>query len=253
MTGCCDSNNKWLASFRRCTTTQLRLFCFPYAGGGAHVYRTWATRMPPSVELCAINLPGRGTRLTEQPYNDAELLVVELARKLGPYLDKPYAFFGHSMGAMVCFELARQLRSEGRPLPVHLFVSGCHAPQLPDPHPVLHLSEPEFLDEICELGGIPPELLENKELMDLIMPAIRADFSVVESYSYTEKPPLECPVTVFGGHDDHLMEPYHLEAWRSQTSADFDLKMFPGNHFFIHSSQDTLLQSILQKLQSQLR
>jgi len=224
------------------------MFGFPYAGGGTHVYQRWWPSIPSDVEFCAISLPGRGTRIRDTPYSKSAVLVDALVRDMAPYLDKPYVFFGHSMGAIVSFELCRQLRASGYPLPLHLFVSGCHAPHLPDPHPIHHLPEKEFLEELFALGGLPQEILDSKELMELILPGIRADFTLVETYSYVEGVPLECPITALGGADDPLVTQETLSAWRIHTSNTFDAKTFQGNHFFIDTSRELVLSLLFQKL-----
>jgi medium-chain acyl-[acyl-carrier-protein] hydrolase len=230
----------------------MRMFGFPYAGGGTHVYQQWWPAVPSDVEFCAISLPGRGVRIGETPYSDSAVLVAALVREIGPYLDKPYVFYGHSMGAMVSFELCRRLRAGDLPLPRHLFVSGCHAPHLPDPHPIHHLPEAEFLEELFALGGLPQEILDSKELMELILPGIRADFTLVETYPYTEEAPLPCPLTALGGTDDPLVTQEALDAWRIHTSNAFDSRTFPGNHFFINTSREELLALLMRKL-SQIR
>ncbi len=246
------TNSRILAWPRPNPGASMRLFCFPYAGGGTHVYQQWWPAIPSNIEFCAISLPGRGIRISETPYSESVALVKELVRDITPYLDKPYVFFGHSMGAIVSFELCRQLRARAQPLPQHLFVSGCHAPHLPDPHPIHHLPEAEFLDELVALGGLPQEILESRELMELILPGIRADFTLVETYPYVEEAQLSCAMTAFGGTDDPLVTHEMLDAWRLHTADLFDLRTFPGNHFFINSSRDELLATIMRKL-SQIR
>jgi medium-chain acyl-[acyl-carrier-protein] hydrolase len=241
--------NRWVTCPKPKPQAKLRLFCFHYAGGGALIFRPWSDSLPPTVEVCAIELPGRGTRLMEPPFTQLEPLIQELTRVLLPYLDKPFAFFGHSMGALVSFELARILRRDYGLSPVHLFVSGRRAPQLPDPDPPIHtLPEPEFLDELRRYNGTPEAVLENAELMQLLLPSLRADFAVLETYVYTPEPPLECPITTFGGLSDREASRDELEAWRDQTSAAFSLEMFPGDHFFVHSAQPLLLQALSREL-----
>jgi medium-chain acyl-[acyl-carrier-protein] hydrolase len=185
----------------------------------------------------------------EPPFTQLEPLIQELTRVLLPYLDKPFAFFGHSMGTLVSFELARILRKEYDLSPVHLFVSGRRAPQVPDPDPPIHtLPEREFLDELRRYNGTPESVLENPELMQLFLPTLRADFAVLETYVYTPEPLLDCPITAFGGLEDWKASCDDLEAWREQTTADFSLQMFPGDHFFVHSVQPLLLQSLSKTL-----
>ncbi|HKE55364.1 MAG TPA: alpha/beta fold hydrolase [Pyrinomonadaceae bacterium] len=246
------SSSRNLAWPRPNPRASMRLFCFPYAGGGTHVYQQWWPSIPGNIEFCAINLPGRGIRIGETPYYESNRLAKDLADDIAPFLDKPYAFFGHSMGAIVSFELSRQLRARSLPLPLHLFVSGCHAPHLPDPHPIHHLPEDEFLNELFSLGGLPQEILESKELMELILPGIRADFTLIETYPYVEEAPLPIPMTAFGGTDDPLVDHEMLDGWRIHTANIFELVNFPGNHFFINTSRDELLATMMRKL-SQIR
>ena len=240
----------WLASFKPNSRARVRLFCFPYAGGGAHIYRTWPNGLPASVEVCPIQLPGRGARMMEEPFTQMSSLVEATAEALLPYLeDKPFACFGHSMGALVSFEFARQLRSRNGPQPIHLFVSGCFAPDIPDPDPIHTLPDSELLAEVRRLNGIPKEAQENAELMRLMLPTLRADCTVTETYTPTKEPPLDCPISAFGGLQDQMVSREDLEAWRQQTTASFLLRMFPGDHFFLQTAQPLLLQILARELQ----
>jgi medium-chain acyl-[acyl-carrier-protein] hydrolase len=241
----------WVSCPRPNPLANLRLFCFPYAGGGALTFRTWCDRIPATVELCSVELPGRGTRLQEPLFTRLTPLVEAIAPALLPYLDKPFAFFGHSMGAMICFELTRLLRLEYNIIPVHLFVSGRRAPQIPNQKPPIHaLPEALFIEELRRLNGTPEAVLENRELMELVLPILRADFAIVETYTYINEPALECPITVFGGLQDREVERENLEAWQEQTRAAFALQMFPGDHFFLNSAQAMLLESLGRSLGS---
>ncbi|ARV58854.1 putative thioesterase [Nostocales cyanobacterium HT-58-2] len=228
----------------------LRLFCFPYAGGSSLIFRKWFERLPTFVEVCPIELPGRGVQMKSAPLMRLEPLVSVIALTLLPYLDKPFAFFGHSMGALVSFELTRLLRKKYNLEPVHLFVSGRRAPQISNPDPPIHtLSEPEFKEELCRLNGTPKAVLDNGELMELLIPILRADFAVLETYVYAPEPALDCPITVFGGLQDSEVSKDELQAWHYQTNTVFSWQLFPGDHFFIHSAQSLLLQSLSQELQ----
>lgn len=243
------TNDCWVICTKPNPQANLRLFCFPYAGGGALSFRTWPNGLSTTIEVCAVELPGRGTRMRLAPFTQLESLVEALAQALLPNLNKPFALFGHSMGGLVSFELARLLRRKYGLLPVHLFVSGRRAPQVPDLDPPIHaLPEPAFLDELRRYNGTPEAVLENKELMQLLLPILRADFAVLETYVYTTEPPLGCPITAFGGLQDCKVSCDHLEAWRNQTSASFSLQMLPGDHFFLNSAQALLLQSLTQHL-----
>jgi medium-chain acyl-[acyl-carrier-protein] hydrolase len=168
---------------------------------------------------------------------------------LRPYLDLPYAFFGHSMGALISFELARQLRRHHQVTPTHIFVSGRQAPQLPDTTPAIHhLPAPEFVARLRRLNGTPDEVLHNAELMGLILPTLRADFAVCETYVYTPDAPFDCSISAFGGLQDDDVDRDALAAWQAQTRRSFTLRLFPGNHFFLLNSRALLLQALYQDL-----
>ena len=188
-------------------------------------------------------------RLKEAPFTQLAPLVEAIAQSLLPYLDKPFAFFGHSMGGLTSFEAARLLRRTYARSPVHLFVSGRRAPQIPDSDSPIHtLPDAEFLKELRHLNGTPEAVLANEELMQLLLPTLRADFAVLETYTYQTESPLNCPITAFGGLQDPEVSCEMLEAWQEQTSATFSLQMFFGDHFFIHTAQSLLLQSLNQSL-----
>ncbi|BAZ22553.1 thioesterase [Kalymmatonema gypsitolerans NIES-4073] len=241
--------HSWVTCPQPNPQASLRLFCFPYAGGSSLIFRTWSHSLPTTVEVCPMELPGRGTQMKLPAFTQLQPLVQAIAPVLLPHLDKPFAFFGHSMGALVSFELARLLRKEYNITPVHLFVSARLAPQIPDPKPPVHaLPEPEFKEELRRLNGTPEAVLQNAELMQLLVPILRADFAVLETYVYTTEPPLNCPITAYGGSEDEEASYDELQAWQKQTNATFSLQMFTGDHFFLHSAQSLLLQSLSQEL-----
>jgi len=181
----------------------------------------------------------------EKPFTSLIDLSKSLAEAIAPYLDKPFVFFGHSMGSMISFELARQLRRRGLE-PVHLFASGCHAPQIPDTTVLHDLPQSELIKELNRLNGTPKEILENTELLSLILPTLRADCKMTETYVYAPELPLNCPITVFGGLLDPIAPRAELEGWSEQTTSTFTIRMLDGDHFFLHSAQLVLL-SILSK------
>jgi medium-chain acyl-[acyl-carrier-protein] hydrolase len=229
----------------------LRLFCFPYAGGGAHVFREWARGLPASVEVYAAQYPGKGARLLEEPFTDVAQFVEESFSSLLLYSDKPFVFFGHSMGALLSFELARRLRREKRPLPLHLFVSGRGTLRgLRGELRRALLSDSELVEELRRFDGAPAELFGNAELMQMMLPSIRADFTACESYVYTAEPPLTCSISAFGGLRDQDVSREQLEAWRDETTDAFSCKIFPGGHFFLETDQSWLLQAMAQELSS---
>ena len=207
--------------------------------------------MPATVEICRAQLPGREVRLKEPGFTRLNPLVLALADAIEPYLDLPFAFFGHSMGTLISFELARELRRRHKLLPTNLFVSAHVAPQITHRSTPIHdLPEPEFIEQIRRLNGTPKEVFEQKELLRLMIPLMRADFELCQTYTYSPEPPLDCPITVFGGLDDHETPQSDREAWRVQTTAAFKQYTLPGDHFFLHSSQPFILQVISQALRA---
>ncbi len=240
----------WVVCPRPNPRARLRLFCFPYAGGGATAFRSWQELLTRDAELCAVQLPGRETRIKEAPVARLSSLLRVLAPAMLPHLDRPFAFFGHSLGTLVSFELARRLRREYAVEPLQLFLSGRGAPQIPDDRRAIHaLPEPEFREELRAMGGTPEGVLEHPELLRLIVPVLRADFAVCETYEYAPEPPLDCPISAFGGTEDFEVPAAHLEAWREQTNGPFRLRMFPGDHFYIHTARAALLAALNQELE----
>ncbi|HET8705618.1 MAG TPA: thioesterase domain-containing protein, partial [Pseudomonadales bacterium] len=224
-------------------------FCFAYAGGSAAVFRDWYKSLPSNVEVCSIQLPGRGVRFREKAISCNKELIESLLTAIEPYLDVPFAFFGHSMGAQVAFELTRALRRNNRPQPHHLFVSGRKAPHLPMLRRPIHaLPEVEFLAEIRRLNGTPAEAWEHPELISLMSPILRADVKLVETWNFESEAPLEIQMTVLGGFADEGVPRAQLEAWQQHCMRSIDVQMFSGDHFFINSSQADVLNLISNKL-----
>ena len=245
-------SRSWAMCFRPQAAAALRVFCFHHAGGGASSYRPWAGELPAWLELCAIQLPGREGRLREKPYRHLEDLVAVLAEVIEPLLDRPFAFFGHSLGAILAFEVARALQRKGSRSPVHLFVSGRRAPSRPDPDPAMsHLPEKAFVSEMRRRwDGIPAAVLSEPELLQLLLPTLRADIALVENYVYVPGSPLECPISCFGGTEDPSLRETDLGPWRLQTRGAFSQHMFPGGHFFIQTSREQVLAAVKHALQA---
>lgn len=238
-----------LAYYKPKPEATFRLFCFPYAGGSALIYRHWADYLPPQVAVCPVQLPGRGHRLCEVPLSRMTPLVAIVAQEIRPLLNGPFAFFGHSMGAIIAFEMARLLRRDGAPQPSHLFVSGRSAPQVPDTDPpTYNLPEPELLEDLRRLNGTPPEVFNEPTMLKMMMPLIRADFEVIQTYTYAEEPALDCPITVYGGLQDQGIKRENLDAWSAQTTAPCAVRLFPGDHFFINATRELLLQTLTRDL-----
>jgi surfactin synthase thioesterase subunit len=241
--------NRWVASYGSGTGVRLRLFCFPYAGGGASVFRAWSRVLSPEIDVCAVQLPGRETRLGESPYDRMHPLISMLVPCLSQYFGPPFAFFGHSMGALVAFELARELSRRRLATPVHLFVSACGAPHLQSSYADLYrLPNSRFVRALRLLNGTPPAVLEHPELLQLVLPVLRADFAVCGTYEYREDSALGCAITAYGGIDDPDVSRSALDLWRNHTTGRFETLMFPGDHFFLRTSQTALLAAVRRSL-----
>jgi len=239
----------WLSCPRPKPRAGIRLFCFPYSGASAQVFYPWADLLPEAIEVCPVQLPGHGNRLAELPILDIHLLVLELAEGLRSHFDAPFAFFGHSMGALVSFELAHYLRREHDLSPVHLFVSGHGAPQLDDREPPIHrLPDAEFVAKIRNLNGMPQEILNHAELMALLLPILRADFTACETYRFQPGNLLDCPLWALGGLQDVYATRERLEPWGELTTGPFSVRMFPGDHFYLNTAQPLLLRTLARAL-----
>lgn len=210
----------------------LRLFCFPPAGRGASAYRGWQDRLPGHVEVWPVQLPGREARIGEPAFDRIDPLVEAVAAAVGPHLDRPYAVFGHSMGAVVGFEVARRLRHLAGKEPAHLFVCGYNAPRSPRLIPsVANLTAPELSAALRRIGGTPEAVLADDEVMEVMAPLLRADFGVCETYVYRPGPPLGGPVTAYAGADDEFVTWHGLDGWRAETTGRFQIRLAPGGHF----------------------
>ncbi|MBA2324364.1 MAG: thioesterase [Pseudonocardiales bacterium] len=240
----------WVQVSRPRPSARLRLICLPAAGGGASRYRDWPAHLPDDVEVVSVQLPGRENRFNEPPIETMEQLVGPLLDGLAGHLVPPFALFGHSMGALIAFELVRRLRASGV-APVHVFASGCRAPDLPGRSPDRHtLPDREFLAAIEELGGIPPELLTEREFLDAMLPSLRGDCTLVETYAFRPQAPLSCPVSAFGGLRDKEVPPEDVRAWSRHTTGTFRVHLLPGDHFFVNSARPDLLRLMVSELRS---
>jgi medium-chain acyl-[acyl-carrier-protein] hydrolase len=242
--------NNWFVCPQVKPEAETRLFLFPYAGGGPAVFRTWPAGLPDPIEVWIAHYPGRGSRHNESPIKQITTLIERLSEAIHPFMDKPFAFFGHSLGGLVAFELTRHSRRKSLPGPEVLFVSACGAPHIPDPYPPIHeLPDSEFLKALQQLNGIPSELSDQPDVMQLLLPTLRADFQAMESYVYTSgEPPLDSPIVTFGGLNDPRLNRERLEDWCLQTNSDFKSQYFPGDHFFINTARKAIIASILAEL-----
>ncbi|MCA9695598.1 MAG: amino acid adenylation domain-containing protein, partial [Myxococcales bacterium] len=243
-----ESSGPWFMRPRPRAHPKLRLFCFPYAGGSPAVFRSWAGALGDDIELVGVHAPGRGTRLHETPLRSARALVHELAERFTPFTRSPYALFGHSMGATVAFELAHELRRRGHPLPRRLILAGRRAPLEPKAHPDVHmLPNSDFVLELERLGGTPPDVLSNPELLELVLPALRADFQLIESWRYTPRPRLPVAITAICGDSDPDVSLKHMCGWAEHGSG-FELHGLAGGHFFLTTAEDELLALLRRTL-----
>lgn len=227
-----------------------RLFVFPFAGGGSVPYRPWGKLFPDTVRVDFVMLPGRESRFRESAYTAMAPLVADLSAALAPELDRPFSFFGHSMGAAIAFELAQRRKVQGLTGPRRLFASGRRAPGWSRLTPVIHhLPDDQFLAALARLGGTPKEVLENRELMELMLPVLRADFTVSDTHAPATAPKLDCPVSVFGGTRDPEADEAALEGWREVTDGPVEIVVHEGGHFFLNAARDDIIRHILSRLE----
>jgi len=228
----------------------VNLFCLPHAGGCASAYFPWSRALPPFVNLWAVQLPGREGRIAEPAMTSAGRLSAQIVEAITPLLGERFALFGHSMGALLAFEIARGLRDRRLPAPVALFLSGCGAPKpRPAANPIHLLPDDGFLAEVRRLGGTPPTVLADAEMMSLVLPRLRADIQLYESYSFSGGPALAVPISAFGGLDDVESPRDELAGWARLTTGAFSLQLFPGDHFYLNSQRAALLRAIGGALQ----
>jgi medium-chain acyl-[acyl-carrier-protein] hydrolase len=215
------------------------------------MYREWARDLPPEIEVCAVCLPGRESLFTMPLRNELFDIAQHVTGAIEPYLDLPHAFFGHSMGAVVAFEVGHALRAARKTGPNRLIVSARRAPDLPDRFPPMrHLPDAELVREVNRrYGGIPQQVLENDELLQLFVPVMRADLTALGTYRYVQRPPLDCAISCFSGAADAWVAAGELEHWRTHTSADFEAQILPGAHFYLfNEGKAALLGALVRTL-----
>ncbi|QDE68568.1 thioesterase [Myxococcus xanthus] len=241
--------DRWFPTRKPLTDPRLRLFCLPYAGGSVAIYNQWSQGLPAGVELCPVQLPGRERRLSEKPIGSLPALVDALLPAIAPLLDRPFAFFGYSMGARISLELARRLQARNGPRPVGLFLGAAGPPSVNTREPIHHLPEPEFIAQLRRYDGTPEEIFQHRELLELVLPMLRADFGIAFTEDGPQPAKLEVPISVVGSPEDKHVPTANLERWRDETrSEDVRVRLFPGGHFFIKSQRDALLAHISEDL-----
>ena len=252
-----QSKNKWFVKYRNEHSTALRLICLPYAGGSISTYANWINEVPERVEIIAVLPPGRGVRFIEPPFDSMHTLVDSLFSALTPMLTEPYVIFGHSLGSWVGYELLKKIQASNLPLPHYFFASGARSPHLVKKKENIHaLPDEQFKEKLKKLNGTPPSIIENHELMEFLMPVLRADFKIANDYcaAFDE---VACPVTVIGGNNDAEISIEELHAWGALFAEPIEVEVVEGNHFFVDNNvQQTLsivnskLSVVLNKIQS---
>lgn len=248
--------DSWLLRQPVRAQASVRLLCVPYAGGNAWMFRQWASRLPETIEVCAVQLPGHVGRMSEAAITDFATLLSLLADALRLEVGGPVALFGHSLGALVAFELARSMRDRSGREALHLFVSGHNAPQAPregdtDLDDSIELDDETIVEKLRRLGCTPEAVLQNREMRQLMLPILRADFALYRSYAYRESEPLCCPITVFGGLQDPHTDGAGLDAWRRQTRGPCRVQLVSGDHFFVVAQEESVVQAIAGELRGQ--
>jgi Predicted thioesterase involved in non-ribosomal peptide biosynthesis len=226
----------------------VRLFCFPFAGGGASIFRRWHENLPGEIEVCAVQYPGRENRISEHPIDNLHVIVTTLFNLLLPRMDIPYAFFGHSLGAKIAFEIAKKLSRERGYPPVCLFVSGSRAPHIKAKLQLHRLEESEFINSLRRYAGTPEAVLRDRELMDVFLPMLRADFILDEKFDSDPGEKVDFPIYAFAGDSDEIAPLNEVEEWRRFTKGHFALKVFKGDHFFFRNVQPLLFESMIRIL-----
>ncbi|MER5750813.1 alpha/beta fold hydrolase [Streptomyces sp. NPDC002088] len=245
-----EARSKWIREpAPRSGTQRPRLLCFPFAGGGATAFRTWPGLLADVADVHAVRLPGREERHREPLATDLDALAREVADAVSDWCLPPYALYGHSMGARLAHRVVHVLAERDLPLPGMLVVAAHRAPHQPAPLPLTHtLPREELIRKIAEYGATPRELLDNREILDFFLPVIRADFALSETAEEHSPRPLDVPILALGGEDDVPVGMEELNAWSLHTTAAFRIRRFPGGHFFQFTSQEQLMELLLDEL-----
>jgi medium-chain acyl-[acyl-carrier-protein] hydrolase len=241
------TGSPWIKRPRPAPEAESRLFCVPHAGAGPSFFARWVTELSPAVDVCLVHLPGRETRLTERPVDDLPLIATRVAEAARPLLDRPFAFFGHSMGAVIAYEVVHQLPQQ----PHHLFVSASAPPHCPSPEPeIAHLPDADFLAAVRHgYAGIPDALWDNDQLLRVLLPALRADFAAFERYRWTPRQQLRCAVSALGGSADPFVPDSALARWGELTAGGCTVRVIGDGHFYLVNDRAAVHQFIRDQLE----
>jgi pyochelin biosynthetic protein PchC len=234
----------WLRLYRPAPAASLRLACFPHGGGGATFFRQWTIAAPADVEIVSVQYPGREDRRHEPALTEMAPLADGAADALTQAAELPLVLFGHSMGALVAFEVARRLEARGI-IPLRLIVSGREAPHQAQPSAKHLLGDDLLWSEVRRLGGTHPTLLESHELRAIVLPTLRADYRLVDEYRFAARAPIEAPISAFIGDIDPDVAVERVDGWRDWTSGEFELRVFPGDHFYLAANHPGVLNAAL--------
>ena len=239
--------SSWILRTHPRSAPKHRIFCFPFAGGGASLFRTWSDLLPNEIEVCGIQPPGREMRMREDPLTRMSDVADQALEAMRPLLELPFSLYGHSLGALTAFEVAHRLQESDGSDAAHLFVSARRAPDLPNNAPPIHaLSMQQFMNALrLRYQGIPKFVFEDKGMREMFFPVLRADMEILETYACADRARLQCPITTFGGASDQHASAAELEAWRIHTAGDFAQHTLPGGHFFVREDPRGML-SILK-------
>ncbi len=238
------ANNPWITGRYAVGEPELRVICLPQAGAGAGAFSGWRRHVPAGVELAPVELPGRGTRVGERLPAHVQDLAEELFQGLGAELTMPYVLFGHSLGGMLAYEVARRVEAAGLRTPQAVMISGSRAPQTPSLRTMSDADEDRLLGWVADNGGLPREILQFPGFVAEILQAIRADLRYAEEHVLLDPPRLACPLHVFGGIDDMITPPEYVPLWKEAAAGDFSVTMLPGGHSFPHTDPAVMLRFI---------
>jgi surfactin synthase thioesterase subunit len=228
---------------------KVRLFCFHYGGGSSTSFYPWISKIPSFIELMAVELAGRGRNMSQPLLTNVHDITALMIEEIKYYLDKPFIFFGHSVGSLICFDLTKAMREQNLQIPMHLILSGSMAPHtLHKRKHICHLDDIAFTEELKVYNGIPQEVQNEPSLMEMFLPIIRADMSIIENYNHSQDKPLDCNITTIAGKNDPTVAIEDVQAWKSHTMLSHNHYTLDGDHFFIKTELQEVINIVLQTI-----